>query len=34
MRFLHNMKLWLSLPRVVDPIFGKLVFMYVAKHPE
>lgn len=34
MRFLHEMKLWLSPPKVVDPIFGTLVFMHIEKHPE
>ena len=28
------MKLWLSPPKIVDPVFGKLVFMHIEKHPE
>ena len=28
------MKLWLSPPKIIDPVFGKLVFMHVQKHPE
>jgi hypothetical protein len=31
---LQNMKLWLSPPKIVDPVFGKLVFMHIDKHPE
>ena len=34
MAFLHNMKLWLSPPKIVDPDFGTLVFMHIGKHPE
>jgi hypothetical protein len=34
MRFLHNMKLWLSPPKIIDPVFGELIFMHVPKHPE
>ena len=34
MRFLHNLKLWMSPPRMTDPDFGKLIFMYIQKHPE
>jgi hypothetical protein len=34
MRFLHNLKLWLSPPRMADPDFGKLTFMHIGKHPE
>ena len=28
------MKLWLSPPKIVDPIFGDLVFMHTEKRPE
>jgi hypothetical protein len=28
------MKLWLSPPKIVDPVFGKLVFMHIDEHPE
>ncbi len=34
MGFLRNMKLWLSPPKIVDPVFGKLVFMHIGNHPE
>jgi len=34
MGFLHNMKLRLSPPKIVDPVFGKLVFMPIEKRPE
>ena len=34
MGFLHNMKLWLSPPKIVDPVFGELIFMHIEKHPE
>ncbi len=34
MGFLHNLKLWLSPPRMIDPDFGKLIFMHTEKHPE
>src|SRR5215469_10172074 len=34
MGFLYNMKLWLSPPKIVDPVFGKLIFMHIEKHPE
>ena len=34
MAFVHNMKLWLFPPRIVDPDFGTLVFMRNRKHPE
>jgi len=34
MGFLDNMKLWLSPPKIVDPVFGKLVFMHNEKDPE
>jgi hypothetical protein len=34
MSFLHNMKLWLSPPKIVDPVFGRLVFMHMEKRPE
>ncbi|HMH15759.1 MAG TPA: hypothetical protein VK578_21845 [Edaphobacter sp.] len=28
------MKLWLAPPKIVDPVFGKLTFMHISKHPE
>jgi len=31
---LHNLKLWLSPPRIADPDFGNLRFMFIAKAPE
>jgi hypothetical protein len=34
MGFVHNIKLWLSPPKMIDPVFGKLVFMHIEKHPE
>lgn len=34
MGFLHNLKLWLSPPRIKDPDFGNLIFIYIEKHPE
>ena len=34
MGFLHNLKLWLSPPQMLDPDFGKLTFMHMGKHPE
>jgi len=34
MAFLHNLKLWLSPPRILDPDFGDLVFIYISKWPE
>ncbi len=34
MRFLHNLKLWLSPPKMTDPDFGNLTFMHIGKHPE
>jgi hypothetical protein len=34
MGFLHNLKLQFTPPRLVDPDFGNLRFMYISKHPE
>jgi len=34
MAFLHNLKLWLSPPRMTDPDFGVLLFMHISKWPE
>jgi len=34
MGFLHNLKLWLSPPKMSDPDFGNLTFMHIGKHPE
>jgi len=34
MGFLHNLKLWLSPPRITDPDFGQLIFMHMEKRPE
>ena len=34
MGFLHNLKLWLSPPKMSDPDFGNLRFMHIEKHPE
>jgi hypothetical protein len=34
MEFLHNMKLWLSPPKITDPVFGQMIFMHIGKHPE
>ena len=34
MGFLSDMKLWFSPPKIVDPVFGTLVFMEIKKHPE
>lgn len=34
MGFLHNLKLWLSPPRMTDPDFGQLIFMHIDKRPE
>lgn len=34
MRFLHNLKLWLSPPKMIDPDFGNLTFLHMEKHPE
>jgi hypothetical protein len=34
MGFLHNLKLWLSPPKIVDPVFGELIFMHIEKYPE
>jgi hypothetical protein len=33
MALLHNLKLWLSPPRLNDPDFGNLLFMYMSKAP-
>lgn len=33
MGFLHNLKLRFSPPRIEDPIFGSLLFMYIANAP-
>ena len=34
MGLLHNLKLRFSPPRIEDPIFGSLLFMYIANAPE
>lgn len=34
MRPLHNLKVWVSPPTITDPLFGKLIFMHIEKHPE
>ena len=34
MKFLHNLKLWLKPPRIVDPDFGSLHFIHISKRPE
>jgi hypothetical protein len=34
MGFLHNLKFWLSPPKMTDPDFGNLTFMHIGKHPE
>ena len=34
MGFLHNLKLWLSPPKMIDPDFGNLTFMHMRMHPE
>jgi hypothetical protein len=34
MGFARNVMLWLSPPKVIDPAFGKLVFMHISKRPE
>lgn len=34
MGFLQNLKLWLSPPRIEDPDFGSLLYMYVSNFPE
>ena len=34
MGFLHDLKLRISPPRIEDPAFGSLLFMYIANAPE
>jgi hypothetical protein len=34
MSFLHNLRLRLSPPRITDPEFGNLIWMYISNHPE
>ena len=34
MSFLRNLKLLLSPPQIIDPDFGKLTYMHIAKYPE
>ena len=34
MSFFRNLKLWLFPPRMIDPDFGKLIFMHIEKYPE
>ena len=34
MGFLHNLKLRFAPPRIEDPVFGSLLFMYIANAPE
>jgi hypothetical protein len=34
MGFFHNLKLWLSPPKMSDPDFGTLRFIHIDKHPK
>lgn len=34
MSILHNLKMWFSPPRIIDPDFGSLLFMFVWRVPE
>jgi len=34
MRFLYDLKLLLAPPKITDPVFGRLTFIHIAKHPE
>jgi hypothetical protein len=34
MGFIHNLKLRFAPPRIEDPIFGSLLFMYISNAPE